>query len=112
MTAHTTSRTTWHTQALCAQRGVDPDLFFPDNGFRVPDEARQLCLRCPVRARCFEEGQAHDDRYGVRAGITRMGAAPTSAFKSVCRCGVRTPRASGICAGCAPDGRLARELAR
>lgn len=59
--------TDWSDDAACA--GVDPDLFFPDEG-EHPTEALAICAVCPVRAECLEEAIRTDERHGVWGGMT------------------------------------------
>lgn len=49
--------------------GLDPDLFFPESGKRVPLEARQACDQCDVRPRCLEWALKYED-FGYWGGTT------------------------------------------
>lgn len=40
-----------------------------DNNRHVPDEARRICLSCPVRADCYRHAMRHE-RYGIWAGTS------------------------------------------
>lgn len=54
-----------------ACRDQDPELFFPLGGAtRQIENAKKVCLRCPVRAECLQEAldSGHDD--GVWGGLT------------------------------------------
>ncbi|MFC5066356.1 WhiB family transcriptional regulator, partial [Actinomycetospora atypica] len=57
----------WQQRALCAQ--TDPDAFFPEQGASTA-EAKAVCARCPVTAECLEHVLAHDERFGVWAGMS------------------------------------------
>lgn len=62
----------WRDQAAC--RDADPELFFPV-GTRGPAklqeaEAKAVCARCPVRARCLQVALESRDDYGVRGGMS------------------------------------------
>ena len=41
----------WQARGACV--GLDPDLFFPERG-EPWDEAKAVCLGCPVRVQCLE----------------------------------------------------------
>jgi WhiB family redox-sensing transcriptional regulator len=64
----------WASKAAC--RGRDLELFFGVEGERGDarnireTEAKQICLRCPVREACLEDAMAHHDRHGVFGGMT------------------------------------------
>jgi hypothetical protein len=66
----------WHENAACASR--PRSLFFPEtDGLRpraaTVRAAKQVCLRCPVRAACLADVMAHESasyRYGVVAGLS------------------------------------------
>jgi WhiB family transcriptional regulator, redox-sensing transcriptional regulator len=62
----------WDILAAC--RDEDPELFFPV-GTRGPAlqqeaEAKAVCARCPVRARCLQDALEIGDDHGVRGGMT------------------------------------------
>lgn len=63
-------RPDWHAQASC--RGVDPDLFFPEQieggGTATAKHARRACAPCPVKAECLEAGLW--ERHGIWGGLT------------------------------------------
>lgn len=57
-------------QAAC--KGLDTELFFPDQEVFTPDEEQvfvSLCIECPVMLMCLEWGLAHE-RSGVWGGTT------------------------------------------
>ncbi len=67
-------------RGACRSSGEDPDLWYPA-GFNTADDkqqaddARAICLACPVRVACLEstlaeeEGKSHLYRWGVRGGL-------------------------------------------
>jgi len=56
-----------HPQALCAHQ--DPDLFFPDKpGSAGEQRAKEICGRCPIRARCLQWALIRRVRHGVWGG--------------------------------------------
>lgn len=57
----------WRAKALCAQ--VDPEIFFPNKGASTKD-AKRVCAGCEVTRECLEDALAHDDRFGVRGGLS------------------------------------------
>jgi WhiB family transcriptional regulator, redox-sensing transcriptional regulator len=68
----------WRASAAC--RGTDPGLFFARDGetaslrFRREEQARKVCVGCPVRVACLRfqlgfEDQADD---GIFAGFTGL----------------------------------------
>lgn len=56
----------WMADALCAQ--VDAELFFPEVGGSTR-EAKAICAKCPVRARCLAYALEHRER-GVWGGTS------------------------------------------
>lgn len=72
----------WLAQALCAMPHMAKyrDLFFPTSGEKNKTAAaKQICAACPVRASCLadalaeEGGRAHDNRHGIRGGLSPRG---------------------------------------
>jgi len=59
--------TDWRASGLCTQ--TDPELFFPEKATQSRD-ARAVCARCPVSAKCLEYALTHDRVYGVWGGTT------------------------------------------
>ena len=56
------------TDARC--RGASVDVFYPaEPSF---EEARRICLRCPVREECLAHAVAERERYGVWGGLSPM----------------------------------------
>ena len=67
-------REAWRAHAAC--RGLSPHLMFPTNLGRHgenscgPEQAKQVCAGCTVRAECFDAAVKNDERYGVWAGMS------------------------------------------
>lgn len=57
----------WQQYALC--RETDPDEFFPPEK-RMARTAKAVCRRCEVRPECLEFALAHNEEYGIWAGLT------------------------------------------
>jgi WhiB family redox-sensing transcriptional regulator len=59
----------WTKDAACL--GYDLKAFFTDDKARVR-QAKNVCARCPVRARCLDEvmGAEGSARYGIYGGLT------------------------------------------
>lgn len=60
---------------LAACRAFDPDLFFPEydtvpEQFAAEEEAKAVCLSCPVREQCEEHALAERIPYGIWGGKT------------------------------------------
>lgn len=69
----------WRVEAICARDDMADhrDLFFPLPGDKAAAAAaKQICAACPVRAACLDDalaiegGRSHDNRYGIRGGLT------------------------------------------
>ena len=65
----------WVESGLCHTEGHRRDMFFADLGRKasdrvMTDEARTICMRCPVQSECFEYALAGDE-HGVWGGTTR-----------------------------------------
>ena len=62
----------WRDRAACY--GLDPELFYPDQGPTAGETVRQakkVCWNdCPVRQECEDYGVEHELRYGVFGGWT------------------------------------------
>lgn len=58
--------TTWMEAGAC--RGVDPDLFFPQDGQKA-SHARGACAPCPVRSQCLDFAMATDQMFGIWGGL-------------------------------------------
>lgn len=63
-----------HWQARAACRHADPDVFFPEGtagpALRAADQAKQVCGRCPVQARCLNWALDHGVAFGIWGGLT------------------------------------------
>jgi len=55
----------WRLEAAC--RGMDSDLFFPQDGENVRPAVRQLCAECPVANECRVAGERE---HGVWGGLS------------------------------------------
>lgn len=66
----------WRRGAACARPGVDPQVFFPPEGWAsdiAEAKAKRICAGCPVRDACLGEALAWENplsRYGVFGGLT------------------------------------------
>lgn len=62
----------WRHDAAC--RDEDPELFFPVSelgpGARQTAEAKAVCARCPVRARCLAYALDNGLDFGIFGGTT------------------------------------------
>ena len=65
MTALSTA--TWRKRAAC--RGIDPEVFYPVSD-EDAEEAKAICVACPVRQACLEHALGHREREGVWGGAT------------------------------------------
>jgi WhiB family transcriptional regulator, redox-sensing transcriptional regulator len=67
-----TDRTDWRDNAACLH--ADPDLFFPIGlagpALRQVDEAKRICLGCPVRTPCLKWALGQGILSGVWGGTT------------------------------------------
>ena len=53
--------------AECA--GLDPALFHPDRGASV-DDAKAVCMSCPVRVECLEFALQNVEKFGIWGGTS------------------------------------------
>ncbi|MFW6721157.1 WhiB family transcriptional regulator [Streptomyces sp. MAR4 CNY-716] len=66
----------WDWQLIAACRGVDSSLFFHPEGERGAARsareasAKEVCMRCPVRAECAAHALTVREPYGVWGGLT------------------------------------------
>ena len=66
----------WEARAECVKRALDPELFFPRYGQKVPSEVISACSVCEVRRECFDRAIRLERldpamrRHGVWAGFT------------------------------------------
>lgn len=56
----------WADQAAC--RGVDPNIFHPDDADYA--QARSYCDRCLVRSECLAHALEHNEVFGMWGGRT------------------------------------------
>lgn len=59
---------TFHSE-LAACRGCDPNLFFPEHGGPT-DDAKAVCMSCPVRVECLEFALQNVEKFGIWGGIS------------------------------------------
>ncbi|MDQ3462440.1 MAG: WhiB family transcriptional regulator [Actinomycetota bacterium] len=59
---------TWRQHAAC--RGIDPDIFYPLDEDDDGEEAKQVCLACPVRQACLEHALTSRETEGVWGGAS------------------------------------------
>ena len=57
----------WRQRAAC--RGLDPEIFYPASDEEA-EEAKAICVSCPVHQLCLEHALAHRERDGVWGGLT------------------------------------------
>lgn len=57
----------WQDQANCL--GVDPDLFFPEQGESTL-AAREVCRGCVVRMDCLEYALVNGEKFGIWGGLS------------------------------------------
>ena len=60
-------RPAWMEAAAC--RGLDPDLFFPEQGHSTL-EAMEVCAGCPVAEECRDHAIATGEKQGIWGGTT------------------------------------------
>jgi WhiB family transcriptional regulator, redox-sensing transcriptional regulator len=65
----------WRSAAAC--RGCDPELFFPVSSTgpaieRQVTEAKAVCARCPVRAKCLDFALHTGQKHGVWGGLNEQ----------------------------------------
>jgi len=60
---------TWRKRAAC--RGVDVEIFFPENDDDAEVEAaKAVCQLCPVRQACLEHALSYREHEGIWGGAT------------------------------------------
>ena len=67
MDAKDTTKLVWRQKAAC--RGVDPDIFYPVSD-EDAEEAKAICMQCPVQGACLEWALSNRAREGVWGGAT------------------------------------------
>lgn len=109
----------WDWQLLAACRGVDSSLFFHPEGERGAarsareTSAKEVCMRCPVRAECAAHALAVREPYGVWGGLTEdereelMGRARNRLITAA----HAAPPAAAVHAAAADDSRPGRRRA-
>jgi WhiB family transcriptional regulator, redox-sensing transcriptional regulator len=64
--------TYWPVRAACRH----PELLFPEGiagpALRIADQAKQICGRCPVQARCLNWALDHEAAFGIWGGFTEV----------------------------------------
>lgn len=59
----------WQNEAECL--GLDPEMFHPDpESISDADEAKQICVRCPVQQTCLDYALARNEKEGIWGGLT------------------------------------------
>ncbi len=58
----------WRERGRC--KGVDPDVFHPEDDEDEGTEAKAICAVCPVREACLEHAIAVREKIGVWGGYT------------------------------------------
>lgn len=59
----------WRERALCASQRIDLRVFYPDVGENA-DEAKRVCVPCPVKLSCLNEAMRRVERFGVWGGLS------------------------------------------
>jgi WhiB family redox-sensing transcriptional regulator len=67
MNVKDTTKLAWRQKAAC--RGVDPDIFYPVSDDDA-EEAKAICMQCPVQQACLEWALSSREREGVWGGAT------------------------------------------
>jgi WhiB family redox-sensing transcriptional regulator len=64
--------TPWDWTRLADCQYTDPELFFAegDGAAEATDQARRVCLGCPVRADCLRHALAEPELHGTWAGLS------------------------------------------
>lgn len=70
----------WEQLAECVIRGLDPELFFPENGQPIDARVFGACGACQVRRECLDRAMSAErtgmwrngkpDRHGIYGGLT------------------------------------------
>jgi WhiB family transcriptional regulator, redox-sensing transcriptional regulator len=58
----------WLDKGAC--RGLDPDIFYPDDDLDEGVEAKLVCAQCAVRTMCLEHALSNREKQGVWGGFT------------------------------------------
>ena len=67
MDAKDTKTLAWRQRAAC--RGVDPDIFYPVSD-EDAEEAKAICMQCPVQQKCLDWALGNREKEGVWGGAT------------------------------------------
>ncbi len=63
------ARPAWQATGAC--RGVDPAVFFPEEGDDTSAAgAKAICATCPVRTECLEAALVRREKFGVWGGAS------------------------------------------
>ncbi len=62
------STASWRDAGRC--RGVDPEVFYPEDDEDPGEEAKDICATCVVREACLENAIVGRERIGVWGGLT------------------------------------------
>jgi WhiB family transcriptional regulator, redox-sensing transcriptional regulator len=57
----------WRSKAAC--QGLDPEIFYPLDD-EDAEEAKVVCVSCPVREACLEHALGYREKEGVWGGAT------------------------------------------
>jgi len=63
-----TTMTSWREVGRC--KGVDPEVFYPDDDEDPGEEAKAICSMCMVRETCLEQAIVSREKIGVWGGYT------------------------------------------
>ena len=62
------STTSWREVGRC--KGVDPEVFYPEDDEDPGEEAKAICSMCSVRETCLEQAIVGREKIGVWGGYT------------------------------------------
>ncbi len=57
----------WQDDGLCKES--DPEAFFPEKGGSTK-QAKAVCKRCPITAKCLQYALDNDERHGIWGGTS------------------------------------------
>lgn len=60
--------TDWRSLGAC--RGLDPEIFYPEDEELEAEEAKGICAQCRVCVACLEHAIARREKTGVWGGLT------------------------------------------
>ena len=58
----------WKERGRC--KGIEPEIFYPEDDEDEGIEAKDICALCPVREACLEHAIAAREKVGVWGGYT------------------------------------------